>query len=115
MFNKEEAINLLKAADLFFDDEDFESKYVLNMNDVWGWACADGEEVPEDKLIEVAELFWQYGWAGILYWVSRRNNDSKSEFADVNRFIDFVVNEERIKQEFPDPNIRAYIKATYTL
>src|SRR5665213_2591295 len=44
----------------------------LNMNDQFGWALAMGQHVPDDKLIEVATLFWQYGWNGLLYWTSEQ-------------------------------------------
>jgi hypothetical protein len=85
------------------------------MNDVWAWACADGQYVPDEKLPEVAELFWRYGWAGILYWVSKENGNMRSEFVDNNRFIDFVTHEEQLRKEFPDSDERAYKKISYTI
>lgn len=116
------ARELLMQADVFYDydieddlPEEQQYKQTLNMNDVWGWATACGEDVPDDKLCEVAELFWSYGWAGILYWVSERNNGRRSEFPDVNRAIDFVRHEERHKKEVPDDTKRAYTPITYTL
>ena len=118
MFTIEKARKLLNEADVFFDvDEEDDPKMtqVLNMNDVWGWACADGQEVPDEKLPEVAELFWNYGFAGILYWVSEQNDGMRSEFHDNNRFIDFVRNEEQLKKEVPGHSERAYKKIAYTL
>src|ERR1051325_22908 len=61
----------------------------LNMNDTWGWAIADSEPVPDDKLHEVARLFGEYGRAGLLYWVSEQRGGERSDFHDVNRFIQF--------------------------
>jgi len=112
------ARDLLQMAGLFFElDEDDppELDQMLNMNDVWAWACADGEEVPDDELPRLATLFYRYGWCGVLYWVSERNENMRSEFCDNNRHIDFVRHEEAIRKEFPNSNKRAYAKRTYTI
>jgi hypothetical protein len=42
------------------------------MNDTFAYACADCEEVPDDKINEVAKLFRLYGGAGLDYWVSEQ-------------------------------------------
>lgn len=47
----------------------------LNMNDVFYYACADAEKVPEDKIKEVAALFRQFGFAGLTFWVSQKRNE----------------------------------------
>ena len=118
-FTVDTARAFLKAADVFFDleDGDGDPKWAqtLNMNDVWGWACADCEYVPDDKLPEIAELAWRYGWAGILYWVSEARAGERSEFHDNNRFIDFVRHEETLRKEIPKSSTRAYHKLSYTL
>lgn len=119
MFNIEDAKSLLNSADVFFPEYDDEpetnGKLILNMNDIWAWACADGEEVPEECLPELAELFWRYGYCGILYWVSERNNQMKSEFVDINRFIQFVREEERLRKTEPSSSKRAYKKVKYEI
>ena len=121
IFNIEESKELLIAAQVFFDTDDWEetpetvNRYVLNMNDVWGWASSDCEEVKEDELPELARLFFNYGWCGILYWVSEKNNGMRSEFFDNNRFIDFVMNEEKLRKEVPNSSDRAYKKISYKL
>ncbi len=122
MFSVERARELLNKVELFFhaddgDDEESRQKraQTLNMNDVWGWACADGEYVPDDKLPELAALFYRYGWAGVLYWVSEQNGGMRSEFHDNNRFIEFVRREEQLRKEIPDSDKRAYAKIQYTL
>ena len=119
MFDEEKARRLLNEADVFFgcydDDDPPELAQELNMNDVWGWACADGEDVSDDELPEVARLFWHYGWAGILYWVSEKNNKCQSEFHDVNRMIEFVRHEEQLCKDVPDHSERAYKQITYTI
>lgn len=114
----EDARKLLEAADVFFGELEGESdewKQTLNMNDTWGWASADGDYVPDDELPEVARLFYQYGWCGLLYWSSERNEQRRSEFADINRWIDFVRAEEAIRKEVPESNKRAYFKREYTI
>lgn len=117
MFSIGNARQLLTMAGVFFgeDDEDPRMAQMLNMNDTWAWACADGEDVPDEELPRVAELFFQYGWCGILYWVSERNNHMRSEFEDINRFIAFVRAEEAIRQEIPSSSKRAYTKREYTV
>ena len=87
-----DARTLLEAAGVFFDNDDLDPRYhqMLNMNDVWGWATADGEYVEDEELPEVARLFCEYGWCGLLYWVSQKRGGIVSEFADVNRFIEFA-------------------------
>lgn len=119
MFSIESAKELLTKADVFFgvDDEDGDPpamNQTLNMNDTWAWACADGEYVPDEDLPEVARLFWQYGHCGILYWVSERTG-VKSEFHDINRFVEFVRNEELIRADEPSPSKRAYQRHEYTI
>jgi hypothetical protein len=112
--NKKEALKLLNAAQIFFDDEDI-GEHMLNLNDVFGWACADTEKVEDEDIIRVAELFSKYGWCGILYWVSNKRNGERSEFLDNNRFIDFVDNEEKLVKKEPDNDKRAYLKYKYKL
>jgi len=122
--NKEQqgAFNLLQQAGLFYmdsdetDDEDYDKfKQMLNMSDVWCWACADGEDVPDEELIELKRLFCTYGRCGVLYWVSKRNDNMRSEFYNNNRYIEFVENEERIRKEYPGSSERAYHKTSYTI
>ena len=111
------AIELLESAELFFgtDDDCPAMAQTLNMSDTWAWGCSDGEYVPDEELPRVAELFERYGFCGVLYWVSERNNKIRSEFADINRFIEFARNEESIRAEIPDSSTRAYAQLVYTI
>ena len=103
----------------YYDDhEDFledEESLVLNMNDTFAWATAWSVEIPDNKLIEVADLFQRYGYAGLVYWVSETNNQMKSAFYDINRYIEFVRREEKVIKEMPESNQRAYTRVTYTI
>lgn len=112
----EESRKLLRAVGVFYDsDEDEGESQTLNMNDTWGWACAWGEHVPDEELPEVARLFWAYGWPGVLYWTSERHDKMTSEFYDINRMVEFVRNEERIRAEHPGASDRAYFKTSYEI
>lgn len=109
------AKRLLILSGVCYDRKDCDGKFVLNMNDTWAWATAWGEEIPEDKLVEVAALLVNYGWPGLLYWVSERHGGIRSEFYDNNRMIDFVWQEERLRKVEPNSSRRAYKKVVYTL
>lgn len=117
MFNQEEARDLLRKMDVFFDECDGDGPewaQTLNLNDAFEWALADCEYVPDEDLPEVAELFWRYGWCGILYWAAQRR-EHFMEFEDVKRFVKFVQEEEKIRKVQQSPSKRAYLKYTYTL
>lgn len=105
-------VTMLIASDLCFVDEDGLS---LNMNDTWGWALAWLPEVSKEEVPEVARLFRNYGAAGLKFWHSRKENNMRSEFADVNREIDFVRHEEEIAASTKSSSERAYKKVSYTL
>lgn len=87
----------------------------LNMNDTWVWASAWCPDVPAGQVAEVAALFRRYGRAGLLYWHSRQEAGMRSEFADVNRMVEFVRREEAVRSEVPDDNERAYHDVVYTI
>lgn len=110
-----DGFKLLEAAGLFFEPDDEMGPHWLNMNDVWGWACGDAEEVTEADAPELARLFRNYGWCGVLYWVSEKRGGATSEFLDNNRFIEFVRHEETLRKEVPDSSTRAYKKLAYKL
>jgi hypothetical protein len=117
-YSEDNARKLLDKAGVFFPVDEYDDPklgQVLNMNDTWGWACADGEDVSDEELPRVAELFYRYGWCGLLYWVSERNEKKRSEFEDVNRFVAFVRAEESIRLEIPGSSKRAYAKREYVI
>lgn len=115
-FNVDSARMMLQFAGLFFEDADEPQwSQTLNLNDTFGWAIADCESVSDEDLPKVAELFWRYGYAGVLYWVSERRGGQRSEFQDINRFIDFARAEELIRSEEPSDTKRAYLHKEYTL
>ena len=113
----EMARRLLIAADLVYgkDEDSPDGDQILNMNDVWGWAISWGEHVPNDELPVVADLVRRYGMCGALYWVSERHDHLRSEFEDINRFVEFVRHEEAIRTEVSGSSARAYAKRSYTI
>ena len=115
MFTIDESRHLLTAARLFFDPEDDVGEQMLNLNDAFYWGSADAEHVDDSELQRVADLFWRFGHAGVLYWVVTKRNIATVEFADVNRQIDFVRHEEAIRASEPSDSKRAYLKKQYTI
>lgn len=109
------AKRILLLAEVCYPRQWTEGKFVLNMNDTWAWAMAWGVDIPDDKLVEVAKLFVTYGHCGLLYWVSEQEGGMRSEFEDINRFVDFVRHEEKIRKDVPESTKRAYKKVAYTL
>jgi hypothetical protein len=119
-FTVESAKKLLEAADVFFGctdtDDDVRDAQTLNLNDAFYWACSDGEYVQDSELPRLADLFFNYGWAGIMYWVLvEKRNGEVPEFVDVRRQVEFVKNEEAIRVEEPSSSRRAYLKRQYTI
>jgi hypothetical protein len=120
MFTIASARKLLEDAQVFFgrfeEDDDPKWDQTINLNDAMYWGCADGEYVADEELVRVAELFWNYGWCGILYWVAvEKRGGETPEFLDVKRMIEFVKREEELKKQEPNPSKRAYAKYSYTL
>lgn len=113
-----EAREYLQQAGVFYGDYDDDPKIcqTLNQNDTWGWATAWGEYVKDEELPEVARLFSLYGDCGILYWVSEKNEQMKSEFYPMNRKVEFVRHEEKLVKEFGYWKSEwAYKKSVYTV
>ena len=114
-FTTESAAQFLAATGLFFDDDDDMGPYCLNLNDTFAWACADAERVAVEDLPRLADLVWQYGYGGMLYWVSEQRGGMMPEFRDSRRMVEFVRNEERIRAELPDSSLRALSRRSYTI
>ena len=119
MFTIESAREFLRSGHVFFgkdeDADDPKWAQTINLNDSMWWGTGDGEYVPDESLVEVATLFYRYGWCGILYWASQRENRPVPEFLDVRRFIEFVREEENLRREIESSSKRAYHKIEYKL
>jgi len=65
----------LRAKGIVFDDDDLDGFWV-NMNDTFGWACADGEEITEAEVDEVHAVYFGApegtGWHAVTRWVCAR-------------------------------------------
>ena len=117
------AFEFLKTTGIFFGGyekegtpEEFDAnERTINMNDVWGWACADGHEVPMDKMPELRRLYDDYGWCGVLYFVSEREGGHGSAFHHFSRMIEFVRKEEAIRSKHEHHSAYAYDKQSYTV
>lgn len=102
----------LIASGAMFDPDEDGVPFAINLNDTFGWACADGESVPDDKIKEVATLFKRWGYPGLYYWAAKRRgtlDGPPSEFKDINRAIEFVRREEDLREREPSSSKRAYM------
>jgi hypothetical protein len=100
----------------YISPEDLEKdKRTLNLNDIFGWAWADAEELEDKDFPEVARLLWQYGMCGVIYWASKKRKNMRSEFHHYNRFIQFVETEEKIANKFDSHSKYAYSKQSYKI
>lgn len=88
------------------------SKYMLNMNDVFGWGCADGEDVEENEYAEVIRLYELYGYDGLNYWVANKRGyledpgfieliDISKGHADIYNGIESVRRKEALETAIP--------------
>lgn len=70
------ALRTLLEADAVFLRVEHEAVICrLIMNDVFGYACADAEPVPDAALITVAALWQRNGWGGLIAWASIQRNE----------------------------------------
>lgn len=66
-------IQALRASGTLFDESDIERPGLwLNMNDCFGYATADVEEVQHEDIPIVYALWRTLGWGGVVWWVSQR-------------------------------------------
>ena len=97
------ALKLLRESGIFYNDniseldagDDPQSIRLINLNDTFWWGTAYCQFLPDDKIEELSNLFFKYGWCGVLYWCSKQE-EIKPEFENVIRSIQFVENEELI-------------------
>lgn len=66
-------VELLKADAMALNVGSDTVQCYLIMNDVWGYATADAEEVPTEELPHVAALWRMYGWDGLIAWAARQS------------------------------------------
>ena len=96
----EQDLTMLLLADVINDDH---GHYVLDMNDTFYYACADGEEVKPEEIKEVARLFRWYGFPGLNYWVAgKRGHDP--EIPQHREEVEYVRGKE--KKEPTEPETR---------
>ena len=93
----DEDLTLLLLADVINDDH---GHYVLNMNDTFYFATADGEEVKPEEIKEVARLFSYYGFAGLTYWVAEKRGHDP-EISSSREEVEYVRSKEQKKEYRP--------------
>ncbi len=102
-----------ESPEILYKDDDPKLMQTLDMNDTFGAALVMSKYVPDDELLEVARLFQRYGECGLIYWVSEKNNQMTSGFPAINRYIEFVRNEEKVRSETENLSQWAYKKVSY--
>lgn len=73
--NDREKLDLL--LEIMSDDDQrcfwvIDKQLVINCNDTFSYATADGEDVPEDAWAAVWRIYRELGWAGLDRWVAKR-------------------------------------------
>ena len=115
---------MIKAIPAYYHDPEEGPEHLILMNDVWAWATSCSIDVTDDNAIRIAQLYNEYGFCGLLYYqgveldrlgAPNAPETRYAEFEDIQRFVEFVVAEERIKKEVPDYNKRAYAKRQYVI
>lgn len=116
-YTLEAARKLLENSGVFFetDPEDDTPEQTINFNDSYWWATAHGQRVEDSELPELARLFYDYGWCGVLYWGGNKMGKGTIEFEDVKRKIQFVALEEAGRKLVPGDSARAYYDTHYKI
>lgn len=66
-------IAALRASGMLCDEDDMgRSGLWLNMNDCFGYATADAEEIQAEDVPLVYALWRVFGWQGVTWWVWQR-------------------------------------------
>lgn len=73
MKSLEEMVMELRDAGVMFDENDeMPSEFWLNANDVFGYACADAEEVTADNIASIYAFWKDFEWEGVVWWMWRK-------------------------------------------
>jgi hypothetical protein len=72
-------VTLLLDDVIMMNDVDGEVKLWVLMNDIFFWACADGEDVELDNLPLLRDLYLEYGYDGLIAWVAKKRGIEPQE------------------------------------
>lgn len=67
-------------------------RFILNMNDTFGYAESYGCEVKPEEYREVATLVMSYGFWGAAYWVMKKEGLNGSSIPECDEALQFVKN-----------------------
>jgi len=68
--NRKALLELLEERAINLEYGDSGVEVYVNMNDTWGYACADSEEVPVDELPKVLYAWKNYEGDGLTAWAA---------------------------------------------
>lgn len=57
------------------EEEGSKGTLVINVNDTFGYACADSEDMTFNDINPVYELYKDFGYDGVVAWVAKNRNE----------------------------------------
>lgn len=69
-------VDALRASGTLLDADAGQPGLWLNMNDVFGYATADAEEIQQVDVPAVYALWRAFGWQGVTWWVWQRRQQA---------------------------------------
>lgn len=64
----------------FFEPDNDGMPFSVNLNDTFGWACADCEEIPESAVPRVYTVWKKFGDLGAIAWAEERRGIERSAY-----------------------------------
>jgi len=58
----------------FYIDDQGGLRTYINLNDTFGYACADAEGINIEEVPVFHKIFMKYGWDGAVAWASKKRN-----------------------------------------
>lgn len=110
---------LTKEEEFNFRDENYEQLFTaaggnsfmkndghwfIFLNDTWYWGTADSEDIPDDQIKIVGDLFIRYGQAGLYYWVAQRRGHPP-EFSPEKEMIVMVGELEALQAKLREQHV----------
>jgi len=66
-----------------------DNSFFINLDNIWHYNCRDSEKIPDERVIELANLNWNFGLSGIYYWVAKQRGYDP-ELKDIRERIKYV-------------------------
>ena len=74
---------------IYLEKADEEIIMCVLMNDIFAWACADQEDITLEDIPLIYQLNKEYGYAGVIAWVSKkRGYEPQEAFDRTNNYLE---------------------------